>query len=158
MSTAITPTAPTADTTAILAVLQDHADALHAGDAERALAVLAPDAVRADLAPPLVQPNLPAAEAEAGLRAWLATFDGPVTIAFRDPVVHADGDVAFVHSLTSMTAVPQGSPEPFVLWFRSTYGLRRLADGWRIVHQHESVPFHMDGSFAAAVGLAPDGR
>lgn len=141
---------------AVLDVLREHADALHAGDAERVRAVYTFDAVRCDLAPPLVQPNLPAAEAAEGLRDWLATFDGPVRIEYREPTVVADGDVAFVHALTSMTATPAGTTEPFTLWFRSTYGLRRIDGAWRIVHQHESVPFHMDGSFAAAVELTPE--
>ncbi|MDD7940478.1 nuclear transport factor 2 family protein [Actinomycetospora lutea] len=54
-----------------------------------------------------------------------------------------------------MTATPVGEPEPFVLWFRSTYALRRRDGAWAIVHQHESVPFHMDGSFRAATELTP---
>lgn len=139
----------------ILAILSEHADALRTGEVERALALFDADAVRATLAPPLLQPNLAPAEAAAGLRGWLATFDGPVEIAHRDPTVVADGDVAFVHALTSMTATPAGQDEPFTLWFRSTYGLRRIDGVWRIVHEHGSVPFHMDGSFAAAVGLTP---
>lgn len=124
---------------AVLDVLREHATALHDGDDARLRALSTPDVVRADLAPPLVQPTLPPAESAAALHAWLGTFDGPVTIEHRDPVVHADGSVAFVHALTSMTATPAGSPEPFTLWMRSTYGLRRV-----------------DGSFAAAVGLTPE--
>ena len=30
-----------------------------------------------------------------------------------------------------------------------------LASPWRIAHAHTSVPFHMDGSFRAAVELQP---
>lgn len=140
---------------AVLAVLREHAAALHAGDAERLAAISTPDVVRTDLAPPLVQPVLGPEESAAALRAWLATFDGPVTVEHRDPTVVADTDVAFVHSLTSMTATPAGADEPFTLWFRSTYGLRRVDGVWLIAHQHESVPFHMDGSFAAAIDLTP---
>ncbi|WP_446719495.1 hypothetical protein [Inquilinus sp. OTU3971] len=33
--------------------------------------------------------------------------------------------------------------------------MRRAADGWVIVHEHESVPFYMDGSLRAAVDLKP---
>ena len=32
------------------------------------------------------------------------------------------------------------------LWFRSTVGLRRTAVGWQITHEHDSMPFYMDGS------------
>ncbi|MDF2977795.1 MAG: hypothetical protein K0S40_2523 [Actinomycetospora sp.] len=148
-------TTTTRDETAILAVLQEHADAIRARDAERTIAAFDRTVVRYDLAPPLAQVNGTVEEDAAGLRAWFATFDGPVQITHRDPTVVADGDVAFVHTLTSMTATPTGTTESFTLWFRSTYGLRRLDGAWAVVHQHESVPFHMDGSFAAAVGLTP---
>jgi ketosteroid isomerase-like protein len=54
-----------------------------------------------------------------------------------------------------MTATPAGAPAPFTFWFRSTFGLRCSDGSWRIVHQHDSTPFHMDGSFRAATDLEP---
>ena len=62
--------------------------------------------------------------------------------------------MAFVHCLTRMTATPMGSPDPFSLWLRSTFGLRRIEGRWLITHRHESTPFHMDGSFRAATELS----
>jgi ketosteroid isomerase-like protein len=38
---------------------------------------------------------------------------------------------------------------------RSSFGLRRIAGTWRVVHQHDSTPFLMDGSFRAATDLQP---
>lgn len=38
---------------------------------------------------------------------------------------------------------------------RVTLCLRRVGSAWMIVHEHESVPFYMDGSFRAAVDLQP---
>lgn len=140
------------DTEAVLAVLDELHAAIGAGDAERALATCAPDAAAFTLAPPLVQPSGSREQAVAGLAEWIASFEAPPRLAHREPTVHVDGDVAFVHTLTSMSGVKGGE---FTLWFRSTYGLRRTAGTWLIVHQHESVPFHMDGSFRAAVELAP---
>jgi ketosteroid isomerase-like protein len=69
--------------------------------------------------------------------------------------VTADGDVAFATSLDAMTAVPKGGSEEFTLWYRTTLGLRRIDGRWLITHEHNSVPFLMDGSFRAAVGLEP---
>ena len=123
-----------------------------AGDAVRALAACADPTVVFSLAPPLVQDPGSRDEAVAALAGWIATFDAPPRPAHRYPVVHVDGDVAFVHTLTSMSGTKGGE---FTLWFRSTFGLRRTEGRWLIVHQHESVPFHMDGSFLAAVGLEP---
>lgn len=148
-----TDTRPDPDQAAVLDVLGEHHAAIAAGDAERAFAVLAPDAVVYDLAPPLIAGTGSRDTDVEGMRQWLATFTAPPRLAHRDPVVHVDGDLAVVHTLTSMTARAQQGGE-FTLWFRSTYALRRT-DRWRIVHQHESVPFHMDGSFLAATGLEP---
>ena len=41
------------------------------------------------------------------------------------------------------------------VWFRSTLGFRKVGGEWKIVHEHESVPFLMDGSDKAALDLKP---
>ncbi len=148
----MTATTERTETEAIVAVLAEMHDAIAAGDAARALATCAPDTVVFDLAPPLVQSAGSRDEAVAALGGWIASFSAPPRLAHREPTVHVDGDVAFVHALTSMSGHKGGD---FTLWFRSTYGLRRVDGRWLIVHQHESVPFHMDGSFLAATGLEP---
>jgi ketosteroid isomerase-like protein len=38
---------------------------------------------------------------------------------------------------------------------RGTLAFTRAGDIWRITHDHNSVPFHMDGSFRAAIDLDP---
>ena len=139
----------------VRAVLREHSAAHTARDVTRLLALYAPEAVSFTLAPPLQQgPDTPYGTPE-GIEAWFATFDGPVEIFYRDPVVVTDGDVAFVHCLTRMAATPSGSHDRFALWLRSTFGLRRIEDRWLITHRHESTPFHMDGSFRAATDLQP---
>ncbi|MDL5155211.1 YybH family protein [Actinomycetospora termitidis] len=134
----------------ILAVLSEQHEAIAAGDAERAIATYAPQPVVYSLAPPLVQ-HTPDGDA-AGLAEWIASFTAPPKLAHHDPEVHVSGDLALVHTLTSMSGDKGGE---FTLWFRSTIGLRRIDGRWLVVHQHESVPFHMDGSFRAAVELEP---
>ena len=45
------------------------------------------------------------------------------------------------------------------MWFRVTLGLRRINGRWLVTNEHESVPFEMDGSSRASIGLTPtDGR
>lgn len=139
----------------IHAILDAHVAAHADRDAERLMSLYTADAVTYTLAPPLQQTPDTAYGSVEGLRNWFATFDGPVRVTYRDPVVTVDGTVAFVHTLTSMTATPAGAAESFTFWFRSTYGLRQIDGTWRIVHQHESTPFYMDGSFRAAVDLRP---
>jgi ketosteroid isomerase-like protein len=41
------------------------------------------------------------------------------------------------------------------MWIRSTLGLKKIDDGWQITHEHNSVPFSMDGSERAALDLRP---
>lgn len=41
------------------------------------------------------------------------------------------------------------------LWFRSTMCLQKTGGAWRIAHEHNSTPFHMDGSYKAALDLDP---
>jgi ketosteroid isomerase-like protein len=48
-----------------------------------------------------------------------------------------------------------GDGATFALWYRTTLVLRETDGCWRVVHVHESTPFHMDGSFRAAVDLTP---
>ena len=41
------------------------------------------------------------------------------------------------------------------IWFRTTMCFRKSGGDWRIVHDHSSTPFYMDGSLRAAVDLKP---
>jgi ketosteroid isomerase-like protein len=38
-------------------------------------------------------------------------------------------------------------------WSRATVALVRAPTGWQIMREHSLVPFHMDGSFRAAIDL-----
>lgn len=50
---------------------------------------------------------------------------------------------------------PLEAAEPFTFWYRSTPGLGSLDGQWRVVHEHTSTPFHMDGSLPAATDVQP---
>ncbi|MEV4281935.1 nuclear transport factor 2 family protein [Actinoplanes xinjiangensis] len=83
------------------------------------------------------------------------TFQAPPRREVTRLAITADGDVAFATSIDCLSAVPRGATEGFTLWFRVTLGLRRIDGHWLITHEHESVPFEMDGSFRASTGLTP---
>ncbi len=134
-------------------VIEGRAERLSAGDVKAHLAYSAPEVIHYSLAPPLgerVDTSDP-----APIERWLTTFETPPKREVTRLEIVADGDVAFATSIDSMTATPKGSTEPFTLWFRVTIGLRRVDSHWLVVHEHESVPFQMDGSFAAAIDLKP---
>ena len=134
----------------IKAVIDDWADAMRAKDARRVVSHGTADFVQFSLAPPLVSD---AAGAE-GLEKWFATWRGPLGYSVRDLRITAGDDVAFAHSLNRLSGTKTDGQISEV-WFRHTVGLRKVGGAWKIAHEHESVPFYMDGSFKAAVDLEP---
>ena len=137
----------------IRGVIEARIAAMAAGDAQAAVAMLAPDLVAFELTGPL---RLSAAQAtdEAAMQAWLDSFDGPVETEISDLHLHVAGDVAFCHSLNRLRATRRGG-SPVDFWMRSTLGLRKRDGEWQIVHGHTSVPFRTDGSFRASLDLMP---
>lgn len=141
--------------TDIHAVLEKFVAAHAAHDAKALFALYSEDLVAYSLAPPLQQdPDTPYGTV-AGIQTWFAGFERPMGISFRDPVVTQEGDLAFVHCLTKMTFTRAGESESHSTWYRSTFGLRRIAGSWRIAHRHDSTPFYMEASFRAATDLEP---
>jgi ketosteroid isomerase-like protein len=136
-------------------VIERKAALLETGDAKAILSYYAPSFVEYSLAPPLRQPG--DGRDPAPLEAWMANFEAPPRREVTRLEITTDGDVAFATSIDRLSAVPRGSAEGFTLWFRVTLGLRRVDGRWLITHEHESVPFEMDGSFRASTGLTPTG-
>jgi PhnB protein len=134
----------------IRAVIDDWAEAVRAKNAADVVRHHAPGFIHFSLAPPLIS----TASDRKGLEAWFATWQGPLGYEVRDLTVTADEDVAFSHSLNRLSGMTTDG-ERASMWFRHTLGFRRIGGTWKITHEHESVPFHMDGSFKAAVELTP---
>jgi ketosteroid isomerase-like protein len=143
----------TEDEAAIRALIEARVDALRRKDGAAAVAVLAPDLVAFELAPPLEVPRGVATDAAAA-QAWLDGFEGPVETEIRDLVIHVGGDIAYSHSLNRLSATRKDG-KAIAFWMRSTLGFARREGAWKIVHGHTSVPFRMDGSFTAALDLEP---
>lgn len=136
---------------AVQSVLQALRQGLHDRNAAAVTAQFSPDATIFDLAPPLAH-----GVDTAGLEAWLKTWDGPVEEDMPSPTIMVGGDLAVVHGLARISARSRAEDAQAVWWQRTTVCLRKQADGdWKIVHEHSSVPFHMDGSFRAAIDLQP---
>jgi uncharacterized protein (TIGR02246 family) len=126
------------------------ARAVRAKDAAGVMAHYAPDSVTFDLAPPLISTGADA----KGLQAWFSTWQGPIGCEIRDLTITAGDDVAFCYGLNRLSGTKTDGEKADV-WFRQTFCLRKIGGEWRIAHQHESVPFYMDGSYRAAVDLKP---
>lgn len=140
----------TTDRDAVRATIDGLWRAIGAKKADEAIAHYAPNPVVYSLAPPLRQETV----GPEGLNAWFATWRGPIGVELSDVQVTSSGDVAFATSLNRMTGTKTDG-ERIDLWFRATAGLRKIDGHWRVVHEHESVPFLMDGSYRAATELKP---
>lgn len=123
--------------------------ALSAKDVAGVMASGAAGFVSYNLAPPLR-----ATGGKAGLAAWFATWDGPIGLEMLGLKITAGDEVGFAHGLIHMSG-RKTDGERVDLWFRQTFGLKRSRRGWKIIHEHGSVPYYMDGSLRAAVDLKP---
>lgn len=137
------------DAHAVQAVFEAIARGYHARDAEAIAALYVDDAPIADLAPPLQRRGVDPAD----LQSWLDGWDGPVEILHRDMLVEVSGDLAICHGLVHTAVSRDGAPVEW--WARTTVALARFEGRWLVIHEHTSVPFHMDGSFRAAMDLEP---
>jgi ketosteroid isomerase-like protein len=137
------------DETKIRKMINDWADALRNKGAEGVLSHYAAQLVHFSLAPRLLS-----AESDAkSLNAWFVTWQDTIGYEIHGLSVPVGDDVALSHSLNRMHGTTNG--EKSDLWFRHTFGFRKIGGEWKITHEHESVPFYLDGRFKASVDLKP---
>ena len=151
MSTATWKDQTTKDKADILAVIDGMAKARYDKNARAIAAPYASNAAIFNLAPPLVHRGIDIAETQA----WLDTWDGPIKIEPRDFHVTVAGDIAFCHGYMRMDGNKKGVDQHVSFLMRETLCMERDGDTWRIVHEHTSVPFYMDGSLRPAFDLQP---
>ena len=126
--------------------------ALRAKDVNGVMSHYAPDILVFDLAPPLQYRGADAYR--KNWEAWFPTFRGSIGYELRDLSITASDDIAFCHSFNRIRGTRTNDEETDV-WVRATVCCRKIDGKWKIVHEHESVPFYMDGSYRAAVDLEP---
>ncbi len=142
------------DDVAIRAVLKGRARAIRSKDADATISCYGPEPVRYDLTPPLATVGGHARDRSA-LIGWFDSWRGPIHYDLSNFSVSACGDLAFAYGFVELGGTKQDSPAAHYLWVRQTVCLRKLGGAWKIVHEHTSTPFYMDGSLKAAVDLAP---
>ncbi len=107
-------------------------------DPERIVANYGPDTVLFDAIPPARTVGA----REIG-RIWaqcLPYFPEKFRSEHKDLTIHVDGDLATVHGFHHFVPEPADHPSG-ATWMRVTVVLRRQASGWRVVHEHVSIPF-----------------
>jgi ketosteroid isomerase-like protein len=139
------------DKAEIRAIIESVSKAHHDKDATAIIAPYAKDALIADLAPPLTHIGIDPGQKAA----WLDTWEGPIGHEARDFKIEVSDDLAFCHGFYRLSGTPRTAGKPIGFWMRATVCLRRIEGVWKIVHEHESVPFYMDGSLRPAFDLEP---
>lgn len=151
MASATLNVRPSTDEATILALIEDRHKAHHNKDAAAIVAPYTTDATIFSLAPPLAHHGINLNETKT----WLDTWDGPIDLESRDFKLTISGDYAFCHGYIQMTGSPKTAGRQISFWMRSTIGLHREGDSWKIIHDHTSVPFYMDGTQRPAFDLKP---
>jgi ketosteroid isomerase-like protein len=139
------------DEATIRAIIESIDKAHYNKDAAAIVAPYAQDAVVCDLAPPLSHRGM----SLQGKKAWLDTWEGPIDHESRDFNITVSGDFAFGHGFYRLSGTPKAAGRRVSFWMRATVCLRQDGDAWKIVHEHTSVPFYLDGSLRPAFDLEP---
>jgi ketosteroid isomerase-like protein len=98
----------------------------------------AEDVITFDVLPPLNSRG--SAGAVEHMQQWFDGYDGPIDFSVHNVNVDADGDLGFCSFLYHVGGTLEAGGE-VDMWVRATLCCRRIDGTWRIVHDHESVPF-----------------
>jgi len=134
------------------ALFDERAVAMGAKDIERVMALYAPDVVYFDLVPPLRYVGADALRAR--FLDWFPRWHGPIGQQTQELEVSADDRVATAHMLVRAYGTMQDG-RTVDYFVRVTNGCRRSDGGWRIIHEHVSLPVEMSTG-RARMDLTPD--
>jgi ketosteroid isomerase-like protein len=70
---------------------------------------------------------------------FLAQYEGPIDVEYRDMHVAADGNIGYAFGLERMRGTLKGGQKSD-MWVRFTSIFRKIDGHWKDVHDHISVP------------------
>jgi uncharacterized protein (TIGR02246 family) len=135
----------------IRALIEERVAAVAAKDPEPLAARQHDDIVVFDVLPPLRSSGRSAVLDKT--EAWFESYSGAIGYEVHELEVSADGDVGFCSFVYHVSGTLESGDE-VDMWVRATLGCRRIDGAWRIVHDHESVPFD-PGTGRALIDLEP---
>jgi ketosteroid isomerase-like protein len=132
-------------------LVEERVRAVRAQDTRTLASRPADDVITFDVLPPL---NSRGSQATAEhLQIWFGGYDGPIDYSAHDVQVSAQGDLGFCSFLYHVGGTLK-TGDQVNMWVRATLCCRRIDGRWRIVHDHESVPFD-PATGKALIGLEP---
>ena|SRR5687768_7532986 len=120
----------------IKALTEEWVAAVEAKDFDGIVSHYADNVTAFDVPPPLQIKG--AGSVRQNMTNWLNSFEGPAQVHFKDMEIAAGEDVAFLHTLTSVT--PKG--ESNRSWVRVTVCYQKIDGKWLVTHEHASLPFN----------------
>ncbi len=119
-------------------LVEERVRAVHERDTATLAARPADDVITFDVLPPL---NSRGSQSTLEhLQAWFDGYDGPIDYSAHDVQVSAQGDLGFCSFLYHVGGTLK-TGDQVNMWVRATLCCRRIDGRWRVVHDHESVPF-----------------
>jgi uncharacterized protein (TIGR02246 family) len=132
-------------------VLDRWTKAFGARDLDGIMSIYAQDVVAYDIGgPPLAYVGKDAYRKD--YQGFLAQYDGPIEVEFRDLHISASGDLALVNCLEQFSGTIKG--QKTTIWLRATSGFKKTGGVWLDFHDHVSVPADF-GTGKALVDLKP---
>ncbi|SEF21931.1 Ketosteroid isomerase homolog [Amycolatopsis pretoriensis] len=130
-------------TAALTALVESRVAAVAAKDVETLVAQYAEDVTLFDALGPLRDTGRDVERNR--LRAWFGGYRTAIDLRIRDLEVVAGGDAGFAHFVFQVRGTMTDGTEVDMA-VRATIGFRRGEDGWKIVHEHSSVPLTPSGT------------
>lgn len=132
-------------TAALTALVESRVAAVAAKDVETLVAQYAEDVTLFDALGPLRDTGQDVERNR--LREWFGAYRTSIDLRIRDLEVVADGGAGFAHYVFQVRGtMTDGTDVDMAV--RATLGFRRGEAGWKIVHEHSSVPLTPSGTAA----------
>jgi ketosteroid isomerase-like protein len=121
-------------------VLDQWSRAFERKDVTGVMAAYAPDVTAYDIEAPLEYRGADAYREDYAQ--FFALFAGPLRNENRDIHIEASQDLGLAYGLERVAGTLKNGSKLY-LWMRFTEGLRKTPSGWRITHEHISVPANL---------------
>jgi ketosteroid isomerase-like protein len=136
---------------AVRGLLEEWSEGIRQKDIDRLMAVYSPGIVYFDVVPPL---RLVGANAvRANFVRWFDTWSTPIGVDIRDLSLDMNDGLAAAHML-HRTSGTLKTGRNVGYWIRASVTCRHLEKGWRLTHEHVSLPVEFPAG-QAAMALEP---
>ena len=120
------------------ALIDERVRAVKTKDVTAIMTRPAEDVVTFDVLPPLNSTGR--AGAVEHMQKWFDGYDGPIEFTVHDFHIDAEGNLGFCSFLYHVEGTLKSGGQ-VDMWVRATLCCRKIDAAWRIMHDHESVPF-----------------